>query len=320
MNSTPDNPANNKLPAGVNEEQIGYAIGKSGYPLQTIVSADLRKEFQVQEEWSYIDGDSQSLRTLDILATKYLYDPAEGHRIRPTLNLLVECKQSDLPYVFFLSGGRVVTHKFPLIAGLFQDEISLKTDDTKSTWLLPILSTLGLLRHPFVLEEGECCVTFSKCVRKGNELELSGSEPFNALLLPVLKAMHHFKKAEAPPETARYFDCHVTLGLAVLDAPMVGVRITEKGEERILLPWVRVMRHESYENEDWTKRSSLYAVEIIHKDFLGQYLEKHLFPFARVFPELALRHQDEIASGKGFVPGLQKDSWTDIEKRMQPRK
>ncbi len=321
LNSTSNNPATNKLTVGVSQEQIREAVSKSGYPLQTIVAANLRKEFQVQEEWSYIDPDSQSSRTIDILASKYLYDLSKDNpRIRPVLNLLVECKQSELPYVFFLSGGRFITREFPVIAGLFKDEIVLKTDDSKSSWVFPILFVLDLKKHPFISEGPECCATFSKCVRKGNELELSGSDPFNSLVLPILKAIQHFKKAQSPPSTALYFDCHTVFGLAVLDAPMVGIRITEKGEEMLFTPWVRVLRHESYESQDWLKRSTLYGIDILHRDFFPDYLRKHLSPFAEDFSSLALRHQEEIASGKGFASGLEKNSWQEIEKRLRPKK
>ncbi len=157
-------------------------------------------------------------------------------------------------------------------------------------------------------------------MRRGNELELSGSDPFNSVVLPILKAIQHFKKAESPPSTVLYFDCHIVFGLAVLGAPMVGVRVAEKGEEMLLVPWVRVLRHESYESQDWLKRSSLYAIDILHRDFFPQYLAKGLLPFAEDFSRLALGHQEEIASGKAFVSGLEKNGWQEIERRLRPKK
>jgi hypothetical protein len=319
MKSAPENPASNKLPAGVSDEQVHVAISKSGYPLQTIVSTHLRPNFHVQEEWSYID--SESLRTIDILATRDLYNArGSSYRIRPTLNLLIECKQSDLPYVFFLSDNKAMSRQFPLIAGLSHDEITLKTDETKSTYTLSILAALDMWKHPFISKAAVHSATLSKCVRKGSELELSGSDPFNSLVIPILKAMQHFKRAESPPKTARYFDCHIAFGIGVLDAPMIGVRITEKGEESLLTPWIRLMRHESYESEDWTKRSTLYVVEILHKDYFPQYVNEHLLPFAEEFSALALKHHEEIASGRGFASGLGERFPDDFEKRIQPEK
>lgn len=104
--STPINPNTNKLAAGVNEADVLGAITKSGYPLQNIVADYCEKgAFRTVEEWSYLDKDSGQLRTIDVKAEKPLFDSKEGAkiRVRPGLVLLIECKQSQLPYVFFLS-------------------------------------------------------------------------------------------------------------------------------------------------------------------------------------------------------------------------
>ncbi len=91
-----------------------------------------------------------------------------------------------------------------------------------SDWLrILFLSTVNL----------SICTTFSKCVRAGNEMKLSGSAPFNRLIRPLLKSMQHFHIIETPPSTARYFDCHVAIGVGVLDAPMVGVTLSGQNRE-----------------------------------------------------------------------------------------
>lgn len=67
-----DNPLVNVLAAGLTEEKLNHAALKSGYPLQTRVTSDLRNEFSVYEEWSYIDDKTNELRTIDLLAQKHL--------------------------------------------------------------------------------------------------------------------------------------------------------------------------------------------------------------------------------------------------------
>lgn len=318
MKATPNNTPTNKLGSGLTEADVLAAISKSGYPLQTIVANFLRPQFQVQEEWSYIDRDTQERRTIDLLAGKWLFDFSRGQpRVRPTLDLLIECKQSTLPYVFFLSSDKPWVYHFPLLAGLFKHELAITTDDDASTWALPILHVLGLDSHPFI-KEPEYCMSFTKCVRKGSDLELSGSEPFQGLILPILKAMYHFQIVESPPKTALYFDCHLITGVGILDAPMIGVRISEQSNDLTLLPWVRVVRHETDELLDISHRTKLFAIDIVHKDFLKDYLDKHLLPFANKFSELAIKHQQVIASGEAFASGMGKNSWHDIEKRLKP--
>jgi hypothetical protein len=321
METRPNNPATNKLGPGLTETDVLDAVSKSGYPLQTIVGNYLRSQFHVQEEWSYIDKDAQELRTIDILAEKHLYDLTREHpRVRPTLDLLVECKQSALPYVFFLSSSKPWVPHFPLLAGLFRHTLILTTDDDASSYELHILHALELDSHPFIVKEPEYCMSFTKCVRKGNDVELSGSESFHGLVLPILKAMHYFQIAESPPKTAFYFDCHLVIGIGIIDAPMVGVRVSEQAHDLTLLPWVRVVRHEPDEFSDFGHWTRLSAIDIIHKDFLKDYLDKHVLPFAQEFSKLVIKHQQVLASGQAFATGMAKYGSHEIEQRLEPRR
>ena len=317
MESAPNNILTNKLGSGLNEADVSAAVKKSGYPLQTIVSNLLRSQFHfVQEEWSYVDRDTNDLRNIDILAEKRLYDFTEEQPIvRPTLDLLIECKQSDLPYVFFLSSGRSRVSHLPLLAGLFTHSLTITTDDDLSTWNISIPHAFGIDTHPFITEP-DYCMLFTKCNRKGSDVVLSGSESFNGIVLPMIKAMHHFQIAESPPKTAMYFDCHLTVGIGVLDAPMIGVRVSEQSHDLIYLPWVRVLRHET--DESYNKK--LFAIDIVHKDFLEEYLNVHLLPFAENFSHLAIKHQQILASGEAFVKGMGKNWWCDFEQRLEPKK
>jgi hypothetical protein len=123
-----------------------------------------------------------------------------------------------------------------------------------------------------------------------------------------------------PPETAWYFDAHLAIGIGVLDAPMVSVRPSAKSSDLTLVPWIRVLRHEYLENLESWDRSKLFALDVVHKDFLEEYLEKHLRPFAETFAELVIKHQHILATGEAFVSGMGEDSWENIEMRLERRK
>lgn len=318
MEHTPNNPATNILGAGITESDLASAIQHSGYPLQTVIANFLRDDFHVQDEWGYIDKDSKELRTIDILAGKRLFDFSEHPRVRPSINLLIECKQSDLPYVFLLSPTKPWINDFPVIAGLAQDHIEITTDDSASSWTFSPSRLFGLENHRFI-QEPQYCYTLSKGVRKGRDLELSGSESYNSLILPLIKSLLHFQIAEQPPETALYFDAHLALCVGVLNAPMVGVKVLEKSNEQIMLPWVRVIRHEYFENLERWKRSKLFVIDIVHKDFFQEYVEQQVMPFAKDFAASILKHQLVVSSGKGFVPNMNKDGWQNFEPRLLPR-
>jgi hypothetical protein len=272
----------------------------------------------VQEEWSFVDRDSGDLRALDIYAYMHLYDWKTKTRVRPQLDILIECKQSDLPYMFFTTVGKTRLPDFPRIGGLRQHEVVITTNDDPSSWTFSVIKALGLDSHPFQTAP-PFCHTFSKCVRKGKDLELSGSDAYNGLVLPLTKAVQHFIVAERPGETAVYFDAHLVVGIGVLDAPMVSVEVKNGTPELTLIPWVRVLRHEYVDAGGWWQRNKMRVIDVVHKDFLSEYLEQHLLHFAEQFRKLAIKYNEELATGKAFAIGMGGDSWSRIEERPVPR-
>jgi hypothetical protein len=321
MKMSQGNPETNNLGPGITDEQVLDAVRKSGFPLQTIIASQLRMDFHVQEEWSYVDADTGTQRTLDVLASRRLQDRERINQefVRPTLDLLIECKQSDLPFVFFMSATRPWLRNFPFFAGLPKDTVVVKSDDTPNTWQQTILGALDLAQDPFVTTSVECCMSLSKCVRKsGNQIELAGTDAFQSIVLPLIKSLKYFKKQEVPVTTALYFDLHIPLAIAVIDAPMIAARIENDQSTLSLTPWVRVARNEAVEAESWFERTNIFGVDIVHKSFFEKYLQAHAIPFALNFAALALKHHVELSTGNGFISGMRADSRTNLEGRLKP--
>lgn len=313
------NPETNQLPQGVEIGDIKQAIDSSGYPLQTIIAQKLlEKHFMIQDEWSYVDSQSNSLRTMDIIANKRLGDSEVYQpRIRPELNLLIECKQSNLPYIFFLNSNKPFRYEFPVIAGVPNKEITISSNDTMSTYTNPVYATLGLEKESFFREIPEFCSTFSKCSRKGKNIELSGSDAYNGLVFPLIKATQYFEKSQISKPSAVYHDAHLTIPVGIVDAPMFGVRVLEKGNDLFSIPWVRVLKHESFENDEANNNQKLYALDVVHKDFFDTYLNEHLFPFAKVFSERVHKHEKVLLTGKGFIRDIESQWPNSFEERLE---
>ncbi|MFT3837355.1 MAG: hypothetical protein QM723_10210 [Myxococcaceae bacterium] len=319
MKTAPDNPVSNQLGPGITDAQIVAAVEHSGYPLQTVVANTLRTEFGIHEEWSYLDGRSNELRSLDMVASRRLFDWKQHPRLRPTLNLLIECKQSNLPFIFFRAQQVPGSgFEFPTICGLAGDTIEIKSDDDRSTWTLSYPHALDLHSDPFLVQPPQCR-TFSKCVRKGSELELSGSDAYNSIVMPLIKGLRHFIAREKPVSTAVYFDAHIALGLAVVDAPMIAVDITPSGAEFEAAPWIRVLRHEYESDTEKVDRDRMWTLDVVHKDFLSKYISNFAKPFAERVAAKILSHQKELADGKAFASGMGADPWAPIEPRLKPR-
>jgi hypothetical protein len=65
---------------------------------------------------------------------------------------------------------------------------------------------------------------------------------------------------------------------------MVGVQVEATSEELTLLPWVRVLRHQTEKREHW---ENIAAIDVVHKDFFATYIELHVLPFAKDFAKQA---------------------------------
>jgi hypothetical protein len=69
MRSTKNNPRSNMLRSGTSEEMVLDAIKQSGYPLQLEVANLLKENFEIEEEWAFPDSETNTTRTIDIVAT-----------------------------------------------------------------------------------------------------------------------------------------------------------------------------------------------------------------------------------------------------------
>lgn len=103
----------------MSEKAFQQAVLTSGYPLQIKVAAALaRHSFHLIEEWAYTDADEEIRRALDVYATLVVgpnSGSSEDGEIELVLSLLIECKQSTHPLVFFESVVEPVLRDFPLM-------------------------------------------------------------------------------------------------------------------------------------------------------------------------------------------------------------
>jgi hypothetical protein len=318
MKADSANPSTNQLRPGLSEEQLADAIGSSGYPLQTVIADYLRARFRVQEEWGYTDSSSGVVRTLDLFAERsYTPDDPNTFRVRPALDLLIECKQSELPYVFFLTDS-VRAWRFPVVAGLYSSSVTIETDDDRSTWILPIIDVLELRSHPF-LDAPNTAATFSKCFRAGKEVQLSGTDPYNSLVLPLASALANFVARTRPEVAAAWQDERVVLAVGILDAPMVGVRLQNRTTGLELVPWVRVVRNTPDARDHITRPyGESVVIDIVHRDYFSNYLEQWVEPFMTELRSRSEKHHEEIASGRAFAARMGEGSLSGIEQRLTP--
>lgn len=318
------NPPENSLPAGVTDSALETSIKRSGYPLQSRVAALLQPHLTtLEEEWGYVDADSGELRTLDLYGWKQVGTDRElsSKRVRANISWLIECKQAELPYVFFQSLSASL-RQFPKLIGLGRDELELETNNSRSTWTVPLQIALSLNRTTFGARTAAPTATsVSRVARKGKDLELSGSDAYLSTILPLVKACDYLSQMHVPKDTYRYFDLHAVLMVCVLDAPMVVVKLEGAGPELVLAPWVRLVRQQAKRSpEDAFDTASVYGIDFVHVAFLERFVIDHVAMFAGDFSARVYRHPSELVSGTGFIENLEGRALpVDAEAELRPR-
>lgn len=307
-----DNPKENRLPPNLSLEEIVEATRSSGYPFQGRVADSLELLLDspytatVQDEWTYLDSESGTARALDIRAQKFLWDFAEDPHIRPSVELLVECKQSANPWLFFCRPSVVQMADFPRVGGLPSERIAIAaTDGTETSF--GVLKTIGLVDDPFVLMLE--APTAHSCARvhhtKGGKLEVTG-DAWNAILPPLAKAVDHLIDVLQPTQTARTFDAGLVVPIAVLDAPMIAMapsRPDDSPAEFYLTPWVRLVRHELDKPGYHSRSPLLSCIDVVHFGYLPRYVQE-LLRFANEFAGSAKKYGEVLGTGRGYVPSL----------------
>jgi hypothetical protein len=273
-------PAYGQLPGGVTSELLENAIARSGYPLQASVAEILRTSFvnletrtTTQEEWAYIDSDSGQVRSIDVFAEV----PLEEHmsELRPYLNVLIECKQSEMPYVLFLRGESPSdTYDFPEFGGLANASILLYSEQDDH----PVGPSCSMSIHDvFYISnirffEFPCpfAISISKAAfRRGDQsIELTGEDAYRSITLPLLKAADHIKEMSKPLPDHKPSVFRIIICLAVIRAPMFGVIFGKGRQEVVPLPWARACRLEP----GYSTASNVRYYDIVHEDYLADYL------------------------------------------------
>jgi hypothetical protein len=310
LNEDPINSDSLVLPEGIDHKELVEAVRASGYPLQTVVARELNENFTVVEEWGYVDRTLREHRSLDVFAHRRCV--ATSPRLQPSLALLVECKRSDLPYVFFSTAIPQITSGFPSIVGFPSRRFSL-LQEADGSIEIPPPDFLRCSDFPFVRDAANA-VTFCRVERKGKDLCLSGTVPYNKVVLPLASALEHYEesRAGAIPTQPRLYPT-LTLCVCVIDAPLVVAGGTPESPELSTARWVRLVHEEALREDRWWRRKQ-YHVDVVRREFLGEFLEQHVLPFAEQVASRMTEREELVVAGKGKVQN--RDSWTWNE--LQP--
>lgn len=196
MRTAANNPSSNQLPKGISEESLIKGIARSGYPVQGLVASQLLSIFHVAEEWGFRDAESGGHRALDLRAS-LVREPDQSLKIQQLIFLLIECKRSDKPYVFFQS----VTDRTPLALRVDGLGGGITLEDTRGHMRLesPMAELLGLADAPWLSNSIPIATSFAIAHPKGKDpLQLSGGKIYNGIVRPLCKGPSWSNRRERP--------------------------------------------------------------------------------------------------------------------------
>jgi hypothetical protein len=176
-----------------------------------------------------------------------------------------------------------------------------------------VSQTLGLAEMKFVSSGPSMVSSFAKTELKSDKAILSGEDVYSGILMPLIGAMNQASEFVVGWHSGGKKYPALTLGICVLDAPMLLADAKKRPHDLTLTPWVRISRQEIITDAHPSQRKiRFYAFDIVHLDFFPKFLDEHLFPFAKEYAERVKRMQDVIQHGSGTVPS--KDwRWSDVK-------
>lgn len=297
------------LPQGLDEGKLWDAVRASGYPLQTVVARELSKDFDVDEEWGYVDRHSAEQRALDIFARRPL--ETKSSRLEPQLVLLIECKRSDMPHVFFQAAIPRTLTRFPTVMALPHSDFQLH--DSPNRYREVTASEFLAARELEFVGAPPLAVAFSRAERKGSDLSLSGSVPYNHVVMPLASAHDHLCAAwgDARSDQETYYPSLIVC-ICVLDAPMILAAGTPEAPELSNRSWIRLLHKETKKDGNWWGARH-YHVDVVNRHELRPYIDDQLVPFAEQMASRIIERQSMVLAAKGMVQDFDTWSWADLK-------
>ena len=176
--------------SGPTEEQILSALQNSGYLFEHEIATKLEQlEFHVETSWAFLDADSEKSRELDIRAIRQLACD-ETNKIQLFVELLVECKASESPFVFLerTKNTRESLHPEPK-EYLFPRPRYTKRLSANSFQEVPAFTRLGLRDSHYYYSKSQKATQFAKIVRDKATWQANHDGVYDSILLPMAKAL-----------------------------------------------------------------------------------------------------------------------------------
>ena len=267
------------------DSQILSALENSGFLFEQEIATLLEDNgFHVETSWPYLDLDTKKSREIDLRAIKIVLQ-SEDLKLQIFVELLVECKDSDAPFVFLerQKNKRELQHQSPK-EYVFPKKHYRHDLGAGSYREIPAFEHLGLGASHYYFKDQKKATQFSKIVRKGSDWVANHEGIYDSLFLPVAKALEaRVKSLPKSGHTGEWRTVWLFFPVIVLRDHLKALSIL--GNERTLtnksrVTFVRNMESDVLKGE--------YLIDFVTSSCMQNYLDDDVGAFADAVANLGL--------------------------------
>ena len=271
--------------------QVADALRASGYLFEQEVATLLETlGFHVETNSAFLDLELEKSRELDVRAIKVIHDDKENH-LQVIVELLVECKDAEAPFVFVTRSKNVrEIHNPKPTEYLFPRREYTRHLTAKTFQEVPAFLHFDLPTHHYYYREAEKATQFAKIVRKGSEWQATHEGVYDSLILPMAKALEARRLAvKDMVKGSIHRSVWLFFPIVVLSGSLLSVKAGEKPvavTHRKRVSFVRELQSEVL--------SGHYLTDFVTFESLQSFVELELLQFAGQVAELARNEPKQV--------------------------
>lgn len=250
------------------EADVLEAVGKSGYLLDQEVATVLEDlGFHVQTSWPFEDPDAGESRELDVWAIRrIIHDPP----LQLFLELFCECKSGEERPFVFLSRRKgqidqsVCPAHYVFPHDIYEEPMPNGSREVKA------FAYFDAAQHHHWCRDSKKAVQFAKIVRNRNQWEAQHDGIYNAILMPLAKALAHRKAVLRSQNNP----LHLCFPVVVLKSPIYLIDTAQKPLRAERVPHVSFFRR-----LDSSTVKGEYIVDFVTLDGLADFLKTKVIPY-----------------------------------------
>jgi hypothetical protein len=248
------------------EAEVLDAVRRSGYLMDQEVATLLEDlGFHVQTSWPFEDPDKGESRELDVWAVRRMVEGSPSLFVE----LFCECKSGEeRPFVFLTRRKGLIDQSVCPIHYVFPHE-TYEEPVANGSRVVKAFDYFNAAQHHYWFKDEQKAVQFAKIVRNKKQWDAQHDGLYNALLMPLAKALGH---------RANAIRSHTPLNLCF---PIVVVKSPLYLIDSAKMPLaVEKVKHVSFFRRlDSSTVKGEYIIDFVTVDGLAAFVEQKVMPF-----------------------------------------